>query len=441
MPAKKRPSGRDPLAGETFIDINAHSRSQPGGPGPQGRPPARRRPPGPPGGSGRRPPRREPPRKGRKPLGKTARRVTLLLAVLTMAAVTALLCVFLLFKVADIQVTGDLVYSQEEVLALCDYAIGDNLLFAPTQSQEERLESQLPYVEDAQVIKHFPNTLEIRITAAQTAASVSSGGGWLYVSSQGKILELAAEPAAATMQVTGFVSTATQPGQYLQAEDATALSALQEILTALTDREMITQCTRLDLTDLYDIRLWYQDRVECKLGSTAELTYKLDFAYDALINPTTENRIGDKETGVLDLSYADTHNAGFLAGPIELEDWTGSAAQTAPEGGGENAGAAQEGEDGRGGDIPNGIFDGDGIVSSTPEESAQDTGETQDTDGTQGTDETWEDPSQETGSGTSEGGDRGGDIPGELFGGEEESSGSAETVDRGGDIPSDIFTG
>ena len=150
---------------------------------------------------------------------------------------------------------------------------------------------------------------------------------------------------------------------------------------------------------------------------------------------------------MLDLSYADTHNAGFLAGPIELEDWTGSATQTAPEGGDENAGATQEGEDGRGGDIPNGIFDGDGIVSSTPEESAQDTGETQDTGGTQGTDdtqgteETWEDPSQETGSGTSEGGDRGGDIPGELFGGEEESSSSAGTVDRGGDIPSDIFTG
>ena len=42
MPAKKRPSGRDPLAGETFIDINAHS--QPQGRGPQGNPPARRRP-------------------------------------------------------------------------------------------------------------------------------------------------------------------------------------------------------------------------------------------------------------------------------------------------------------------------------------------------------------------------------------------------------------
>lgn len=427
MPAKKRPPGRDPLAGETFIDINAHSRSQPGGPGPQGNPPARRRPPGPPGGSGRRPPRREPPRKGRKPLGKTARRVTLLLAVLAMAAVTALLCVFLLFKVADIQVTGDLVYSQEEVLALCDYAIGDNLLFAPTQSQEERLESQLPYVEDAEVIKHFPNTLEIRITAAQTAASVSSGGGWLYVSSQGKILELGAEPAAATMQVTGFVSTATQPGQYLQAEDATALSALQEILTALTQREMITQCTRLDLTDLYDIRLWYQDRVECKLGSTAELTYKLDFAYDALINPTTENRIGDKETGVLDLSYAaDAHKAGFEAGPVDPAGSASSAAASStPEGEGtdttgETSGDTTDGTSGgRGDDIPDSPFTtGDsaatGSDSTDPGTTAGDSGS----------------DSGETGSNQGETGAETGD-----------SGSETGTADRGGAIPDAPFTG
>ncbi len=421
MPAKKRPSGRDPLAGETFIGISAPS--QPQGRGPQARPPARRRPPAPPGGP-ERPPRREPPRKGHKPLGKTARRVTLLLAVLAMAAVTALLCVFLLFKVSSLQVTGDPVYSQEEVLALCDYAIGDNLLFAPTQSQEERLESQLPYVEDAEVIKHFPNTLEIRITAAQTAASVSSGGGWLYVSSQGKILELGAEPAAATMQVTGFVSTATQPGQYLQAEDATALSALQEILTALTQREMITQCTRLDLTDLYDIRLWYQDRVECKLGSTAELTYKLDFAYDALINPTTENKIGDKETGVLDLSYAaDAHKAGFEAGPVDPAGSASSAtASSTPEGEGTDTADGTTGETsgdttgetsgGRGDDIPDSPF-------TTGDSAAT------------GSDST--DPGTAAGDSGSDSGETGSN--------QDDSGSETGTTDRGGAIPDAPFTG
>lgn len=427
MPAKKRPSGRDPLAGETFIGISAHS--QPQGRGPQARPPARRRPPGPPEGPGR--PRREPPRKGHKPLGKTARRVTLLLAVLAMAAVTALLCVFLLFKVADIQVTGDLVYSQEEVLVLCDYAIGDNLLFAPTQSQEERLESQLPYVEDAEVIKHFPNTLEIRITAAQTAASVSSGGGWLYVSSQGKILELGAEPAAATMQVTGFVSTATQPGQYLQAEDATALSALQEILTALTQREMITQCTRLDLTDLYDIRLWYQDRVECKLGSTAELTYKLDFAYDALINPTTENRIGDKETGVLDLSYAaDAHKAGFEAGPVDPAGSASSAAASStPEGEGTDTTGGTTGE--TSGDTTDGTSGTTGETSGGRGDDIPDSPFTTGDSAATASDST--DPGTAAGDSGSDSGETGSETG--------DSGSETGTTDRGGAIPDAPFTG
>ncbi len=428
MPAKKRPSGRDPLAGETFIGISAPSHPQ--GRGPQARPPARKRPPGPPQGPGR-PPRREPPRKGRKPLGKTARRVTLLLAVLAMAAVTALLCVFLLFKVADIQVTGDLVYSQEEVLALCDYALGDNLLFAPTQSQEERLESQLPYVEDAEVIKHFPNTLEIRITAAQTAASVSSGGGWLYVSSQGKILELGAEPAAATMQVTGFASTATQPGQYLQAEDAAALSALQEILTALTDREMITQCTRLDLTDLYDIRLWYQDRVECKLGSTAELTYKLDFAYDALINPTTENRIGDKETGVLDLSYAaDAHKAGFEAGPVDPAGSASSAAASStPEGEGTDTTGGTTGE--TSGDTSDGTSGTTGETSGGRGDDIPDSPFTTGDSAATASDST--DPGTAAGDSGSDSGETGSETG--------DSGSETGTADRGGAIPDAPFTG
>ena len=421
-PRKRR--GKGPLEEEDFIGMSPPQEGR-------RRPPPER-------------PARKPGKKRRGPLGPGKRLLILIVCILLMAAITAAFCIFLVFKVAEIQVTGDSVYSAQEITDLCGYEIGENLVFLTTEDREQRLESQLPYVQEAQITRHLPNTLEIHITGAQVQASVETAGGWLWVSDQGKILELGTAPAEGTMMIRGYPSLTSQPGQFLSAEDQTLQAVLMEILGKLSDLEILEDCTRLDLTDLYDIRLWYQDRVECKLGSTAGVAYKLEFARKLF---TESPGIGAQETGVLDLSYADTHNAGFLAGPIELEDWTGSAAQTTPEGGDENAGATQEGEDGRGGDIPNGIFDGDGIVSSTPEESAQDTGETQTTDGTQdsdgpqGTEETWEDPSQETGSGTSEGGDRGGDIPGELFGGEEESSSSAGTVDRGGDIPSDIFTG
>ena len=187
---------------------------------------------------------------------------------------------------------------------------------------------------------------------------------------------------------------------------------------------MITQCTRLDLTDLYDIRLWYQDRVECKLGSTAELTYKLDFAYDALINPTTENRIGDKETGVLDLSYAaDAHKAGFEAGPVDPAGSASSAtASSTPEEEGTDTTDGTTGETsgdttgetsgGRGDDIPDSPFTtGDsaatGSDSTDPGTAAGDSGS----------------DSGETGSETGDSGSETG------------------TADRGGAIPDAPFTG
>ena len=122
------------------------------------------------------------------------RLLILVVCILLMAAITAAFCIFLVFKVAEIQVTGDSVYSAQEITDLCGYEIGENLVFLTTEDREQRLESQLPYVQEAQITRHLPNTLEIHITGAQVQASVETAGGWLWVSDQGKILELGTAP-------------------------------------------------------------------------------------------------------------------------------------------------------------------------------------------------------------------------------------------------------
>ena len=61
-----------------------------------------------------------------------------------MLTAAVLLCVFLLFRVAQIEVTGDQVYSASDILKICGYETGDNLVFLPTKEQEEQLERELP---------------------------------------------------------------------------------------------------------------------------------------------------------------------------------------------------------------------------------------------------------------------------------------------------------
>lgn len=398
---------RDPWEGYEFIDINSRGEEAPPRPPREPQRPARRpssrrgRDNKPARGSpkkeprqgrsqGGRDPRRRPPsqprrpqgrERPRKPMGKAARRFLLAFTLLAMAAVTAFVCVFLLFKVRTIEVTGDQVYDPSAILELCGYQEGDNLALLTTGEQEAALEEQLPYVEDAQILRHFPSGLEIHITAAQQAACVQSGSQWFIISGKGKILEAATQPLEGVMQITGLTLKDPVVGSTLQVEDASVQQALETILSTLVDLGGVGEFTALDLTDLYNITLSYQDRVLFQLGNTVDLEYKLTYGY-GLVTSTDPVHIAQDEYGTLDLTLAGdvkkayfTESAGSsvssaagedggssgatgdAAGGTSSEESSSSAADGAEgETGGEESSSTQE--SGRGSDIPSTIFTG-----------------------------------------------------------------------------------
>lgn len=329
---------------------------------------------------GRRPPPPDNPRKRqKKPMSRGARRALVTCMVLFMAVVTVLLAIFLLFKVTDIQVTGNAadVYPSEEIVAASGYRVGDNLVFLLTRSKEEMLKRQFPYLEDVEILRRFPNTLEIRLTRAQAAACVENGGSWLTVSASGKILEAGEQPPSGVLRVYGLQVADPQPGQTLWPEESkpseeggaasgssssasaaetasgtgqeegkksrAAGEAYRSILLKLQELDAAGEVDWLDLSDLSNIRLFYQGRIEFLLGSAVELEYKVQFACLQAVP-----RLGDAETGVLDLSNADeTNKAVFTAGSVD--DVRPGAAGSQP------------------------AADGDGTVSAqpTPDPSAQ----------------------------------------------------------------------
>ena len=381
---------RDPWEGYEFIDINSRGEEAPPRPPrepqrPARRPSSRRGRDKPARGSpkkeprqgrsqGGRDPRRRPPSQPRRPQGRA-------FTLLAMAAVTAFVCVFLLFKVRTIEVTGDQVYDPSAILELCGYQEGDNLALLTTGEQEAALEEQLPYVEDAQILRHFPSGLEIHITAAQQAACVQSGSQWFIISGKGKILEAATQPLEGVMQITGLTLKDPAVGSTLQVEDASVQQALETILSTLVDLGGVGEFTALDLTDLYNITLSYQDRVMFQLGNTVDLEYKLTYGY-GLVTSTDPVHIAQDEYGTLDLTLAgdvkkayftdsagssassaagedggSSGAAGDAAGSTSSEDSSSSAADGAEgETGGEESSSTQE--SGRGSDIPSTIFTG-----------------------------------------------------------------------------------
>lgn len=280
-------------------------------------------------------PREPQPRKRKPPMSKGLRRLITFGVLAMMAAATWLLAVSLLFKISAITVTGDQVYQAEDILRLCDYRVGENLFFVSTKDREEKLKAQLPYIAEVDIRRHIPGTLEIHITGTEVACCIAEGGSWLYVSGEGKILERQAEPRPGVMQIEGLSPVNPQTGQSVELGDQGVQEAYSQILSVIVELGAWGAFTRLDLSDPYNITLWYQDRVEFRLGNAAELPYKIQFGYKLL----QEGKIGPEESGVLDLTYADVRRAGFTSTP-------GSASSASPPPGGANTGQ----EDGSGGD-------------------------------------------------------------------------------------------
>ena len=261
----------------------------------------------------------------KKKMAAGARRLLLALTLVTMAVVTALLAIFLLFKVAEIEVSGDMIegVSEGEIIEISGCEVGDNLFFLSSGSVSRRLEEKLPYVRRAKVVKHFPNTVEIQLVSAQVAASVYGDGGWLYVNEDGKILEKRDTPQSGVMQIIGLSPNETQPGKNVSVESEEIQEAYQAILSALSEVRAdetgayaglnLNGFTMLDMSDLSAIRMFYEDRVEFLFGSALELEYKVKAGCRFLLEMTT------RETGVMDLSSAgDTKRAYFTPGELTI---------------------------------------------------------------------------------------------------------------------------
>lgn len=314
---------------------------------------------------------REPvPRKRRKPMGLFQRRLLMVLVFVVMLGGTVFLAESLLLRVTQVRVTGDAVYAEEDILAICDYHTGDNLLLIPRADREEALERQLPYIAEADISIRVPGTVVVHITAAQPVCSISAGGGWYVVDREGKVLEARADPAEGLLRVTGLTPHSAQLGQPLGLEGEEQAAAFQEIIETIGEIGAAGEFTRLDLSDLYNIRMWYQDRVECLLGSATDLEHKLVYGR-GLFDTSREESIQADQTGTLDLSYLNENNRAFFnpgqvspdapsATPnpqpdIQTGQEGGEQGENTPEGGGGETGTSSGG---RGADIPDEIYTG-----------------------------------------------------------------------------------
>ncbi len=203
------------------------------------------------------------------------------------------------FRVSEIEVAGNSLYTAEEVMEAAGIEKGDNLFFINRFTAVSRIFSRLPYVENAYITRSLPNRITITVSESKAIAYIATDTkGWV-VDRNCKILKGAeSDDTVALIRINGIspinpsVGEVVAPGE----EDQPKVTYLAEILDQIQQRGMEGDVTIIDMSSAADPSLDYLGRFTVKLGSREDTEYK----FGMLLGAVAQLASGD--TGTIDLS-------------------------------------------------------------------------------------------------------------------------------------------
>ena len=266
-------------------------------------------------------------------------RFVLHLATVVAVVLAVVLGMSIFFKVETVKVSGCKTYTEWEIAEASGIETGSNLLTVSRAQVSGNIISRLPYVDSVRVGIFLPDTVNIEIKELDIVYAIEDAeGNWWLMNDEGKIVEqintvsskeytrilgvrlegaevgkvaVAEEPVLATIPVAGSdpdnnetsepteTTAETEPEATIRVgvTGAERLSTALAVIQQLSSNSISGQVDSVDVSNLTDIELWYDERFQINLGNTGQLEYKVS-ALKATIN-----RMETYESGYLDLTF------------------------------------------------------------------------------------------------------------------------------------------
>lgn len=213
------------------------------------------------------------------------------------------------FRVSRIEVTGNMLYTTDEIVEAAGIEEGDNLFFINPIAAGSRIISRLPYISEATVSRGLPDRVKIEIRESQAVAYILVDDVPWSIDSRCKLLGPGEQAdMTALIRVSGLtaihpvVGETVAPGQ----EDTAKVTYLTAILRELESRGMVSDVTAIDMSNLSSPSFDYLGRFTVKMGQNENVDYKMGLLVSAVAQLTA----GD--SGTIDLSI--DRQAHFLQG-------------------------------------------------------------------------------------------------------------------------------
>lgn len=211
-------------------------------------------------------------------------------------AAAVILSLTVLFRIDTIQVENTSSYSQEEILEACGIQTGENLFLADVDGAQKRVDEKLPLSGGVSVTRKLPATVVITVEEPVVSAAFEQDGKYIVLSNEEKVIQIADTQPSGCPVVAGLTLKDPQAGKKAKASDEKVLAAFEKV-TATLEKCQLSDITRIDVTDIYQMMVVYQGRIGILLGTSNDLETKISAA-----KKIVEQELGEDEKGELDVS-------------------------------------------------------------------------------------------------------------------------------------------
>ncbi len=225
-------------------------------------------------------------------------------AVLSLVLAVAVLCVgivlvfSLFFKINIVTIVGDSVYTPEKIVEKSGITVGDNLFRVDEEELSDHLSKQLPYIKSATIERELPDTLVIKLESTSGVACIKNNKSYIILDSSGKVLEKSATELKETLPVIKNVTAKNvEEGTIIELKNEKRNDTLPQLLSAI-EKAGLDSLTEIDLKNVNDIKIKYDNRITLKIGNLTNVEKKLARGKKAIEN---ENEINAFAEGTLDL--------------------------------------------------------------------------------------------------------------------------------------------
>ncbi|MDR0404905.1 MAG: FtsQ-type POTRA domain-containing protein [Oscillospiraceae bacterium] len=218
------------------------------------------------------------------------------------------ICFYKIFKIKEIEINGNLRYSEREIIEKISLKDDENLVLYSEKVAKEKLEKDLPYIESIEFNKKLPGKLLLTIKESEPAAVLEDGSdGFLIVNSSLKILEVSKRFIEKVVVIKGVELQGQKIGSEICSENEDQKAVLKDLMCSLKEADLIQNISEINVEDIGRITLKYQDRINLILGSKEEIGYKI-----ATYKEILTSKMNGDERGELDLTSAAKDNKTYF---------------------------------------------------------------------------------------------------------------------------------